>query len=123
MSTGTGDFKELLYAARDGDLASVKHWVKTDVDLNFLHAEFMFAPLHEAVRHGHLQVARILLQHGANPNLCEGYSDLTPLKIAQANGDEQAIALLEEFGVKVDRSLWGKAVQAVSKYLLKVAGL
>ena len=123
MSTGTGDFKDLLYAARDGDADAVWHWLQTDVDLNFLHAEFLFAPLHESIRYGHLDVSRLLLEHGANPNLQEGYSDLTPLKIAQANGDAAAIELLEEYGVKVDRSLRGKAVQAVSKYLLKMARL
>ena len=118
MSTGTGDFKDLLYAARDGDIATVKHWVRRDVDLNFLHAEFLFAPLHESIRYGHHDISRILLEHGANPNLREGYSDLTPLKIAQANGDEQAIALLEAFGVKVDRSPWGRIGKSISNYFV-----
>lgn len=120
MSTGTGDFKDLLYASRDGDLATVRHWIKTDVDLNFLHAEFLFAPLHESIRYGHLDVSRVLLEHGANPNLREGYSDLTPLKIAQANGDTEAIALLETFGVTVDRSLWGRINRSVSDYFVSL---
>lgn len=120
MSTGTGNYKDLLYAARDGDLATVQHWLQTDVDLNFLHAEFLFAPLHESIRYGHLEVSRLLLEHGANPNLREGYSDLTPLKIAQDNGDEAAITLLETFGVEVDRSLRGKVSRRFLDYLVSL---
>lgn len=118
MSTGTGDFKDLLYAARDGDLMTVKHWLRRDVDLNFLHAEFLFAPLHESIRYGHLDVSRALLEAGANPDLREGYSDLTPLKIAQANRDGAAIELLKEFGVEVDGSLRGRIGRIISNYLL-----
>ena len=117
MSTGTGDFKDLLYAARDGDAHTVWHWLQTDVDLNFLHAEFLFAPLHESIRYGHLEVSQMLLEHGANPNLPEGYSDLTPLKIAQASGDAEAIELLEKFGVQVDHSLYGNIGRWITNFL------
>lgn len=120
MSTGTGDYKDLLYAARDGDLATVQHWINQGMDLNFLHAEFLFAPLHESLRYGHLDVSRLLLEHGANPNLQEGYSDLTPLKIAQANGDQASVDLLEQYGVVVDRSVRGKIGQTLFDFVTKL---
>ena len=117
MSTGTGDFKDLLYASRDGDINTVWHWLQTDVDVNFLHPEFWFAPLHESIRYGHFEVSRLLLEHGANPHLQEGYSDLTPLKIAQENGDAATIALLKEYGVEVDESLRGRLSQGIADFL------
>lgn len=111
MSTGTGDFKHLLYAARDGDLEGVKYWVARGADLNFLHAEFLFTPLHISIRNGHLDVARYLLEHGANPHMTEGYSSDTPLLIAQEKNDGEAVALLEEFGVQVKSGFWYRAKQ------------
>ena len=75
MSVGTGNFKQLLLAARDGDLESVKYWLECGANPNFLHAEFLFTPLHISLRNGHLKVAHYLLEHGADPHLAEGYSD------------------------------------------------
>ena len=120
MSTGTGDFKQLLYAARDGDLESAKYWVQRGADLNFLHAEFLFTPLHISIRNGHLNVARYLLENGANPQLAEGYSSETPLLIAQANDDAEAVALLESFGVQVKSGFWYRAKQTLWRWLMKL---
>ncbi len=106
MSVGTGDFKQLLYAARDGDLESVKYWMEHGANPNSLHAEFLFTPLHISLRNRHLAVARYLLEHGADPHLPEGYSDVTPLSIAQANGDAEAVELLKSFGVESNRGIW-----------------
>ena len=119
MSTGTGDFKQLLYASRDGDLEGVKHWLMYDVDPNFLHPEFMFAPLHISIRNGHLEVARVLLENGADPMLEEGFSAENPLSIAQANNDEEAIHLLKTFGVETDTPISQKVRKMVANYLLK----
>ena len=118
MSAGTGDFKQLLYAARDGDLAGVKYWVARGADLNFLHAEFLFTPLHISIRNGHLDVARYLLEHGANPHLAEGYSADTPLSIAQGKNDAEAVVLLEEFGVQVKIGFWYRAKQRLWQRLM-----
>ena len=119
MSTGTGDFKQLLYAARDGDLESVQYWVRRGANLNFLHAEFLFTPLHISLRNRHLDVARYLLENGADPFLPEGYSDNTPLSIAQANQDTAAIELLETFGVTVQTGFWSRFKQHVWRWFTK----
>ena len=120
MSVGTGDFKQLLYAARDGDLESVKYWMRRDADPNFLHPEFWFTPLHIALRNGHLDVARYLLEHGADPHLAEGYSDDTPLSIAQANNDAEAIALLKAFGVEVKDGVWHRVKETWWQRVMKM---
>ncbi|MEM7115357.1 MAG: ankyrin repeat domain-containing protein [Chloroflexota bacterium] len=119
MSTGTGDFKQLLYAARDGDLESVQYWMRRGANPNFLHAEFLFAPLHISLRNGHLPVAQYLLENGADPHLAEGYSDTTPLSIAQAKGDAEALALLAAHGVAVETGLWQRVKQDVWRRWLK----
>lgn len=119
MSTGTGDFKQLLYAARDGDLESVQYWMRRGANPNFLHAEFLFAPLHISLRNGHLDVARYLLENGADPHLAEGYSDTTPLSIAQANKDADALALLAVHGVEVETGLWQQVKQTLRRRWLK----
>ena len=119
MSVGTGDFKQLLYAARDGQLESVKYWIRRDADPNFLHPEFWYTPLHITLRNGHLDVARYLLDHGADPHLAEGYSDETPLSIARANNDAEAIALLEAFGVEVKDGFWQWVKQTLWQRVVK----
>lgn len=122
ISVGTGDFKQLLYASRDGNLDDVKHWLQYDADPNFLHPEFMFTPLHISLRNGHLDVARYLLENGADPHLSEGHSDNTPLSIALANNDHDAVALLKSFGVEdninrrqaIRQKVWSRLMRYLS---------
>lgn len=120
MSTGTGDFKQLLYAARDGELESVKYWMRRGANPNFLHAEFFFTPLHISIRNRHLHVARYLLEHGADPHLSEGYSSDTPLLIAQANDDAEAIALLKAFGVQPKSGFWHQTKQKLKQRIIEL---
>lgn len=119
MTTGTGDFKELLYAARDGDLEGVKYWMRRDANPNFLHAEFLVTPLHISLRNQHLEVARYLLENGADPHLAEGYSDITPLRIAQENQDKEAIQLLQSFGVTVNGGFFSRIWQSAWRRWVK----
>ena len=119
MTTGTGDFKQFLYAARDGDLENVKYWVRRGVDLDFLHPEFLFAPLHIALRNRHLDVARFLLESGADPHLSEGYTTDTPFSIVLDNGDQEGIVLLQSFGVEVNNLLWHRVKRRIEKTVLR----
>lgn len=61
----------------------------------------MWYPLHEAVRNGHLEAARLLLERGANPNLGNRYGN-TPLHIACQYRRLHIIDLLHEYGVDPD---------------------
>ena len=115
MATGTGDYKQLYYAARDGELTLVRFYLG-DHDLNFMHPEFLTAPLHESIRNGHLAVSRFLLENGASPTLREGYSDVTPLMIAQAADDRAAIDLLAQFGVEVETPVWVRVKAGLFSY-------
>ncbi|HUP26839.1 MAG TPA: ankyrin repeat domain-containing protein, partial [Chloroflexia bacterium] len=53
--------------------------------------------LHGAAMFGLVEMARWLLEHGANPN-AQDYEGKTPLKIALANSNEELSQLLREHG-------------------------
>jgi uncharacterized protein len=73
----TGAMTALLYAAREGHMASVKALIETGADINQQSAD-KFTALVEALANGHLDVARYLLEKGADPKLAT-LSGLTAL--------------------------------------------
>jgi ankyrin len=64
--------------------------------------------LHEAARNGHPQIARLLLERGADPNLDYGFSNVlgpyTPLSAAVTAGDYDIARMLCEDGADPDVS-------------------
>lgn len=65
-----------------------------------------WTPLHEACNHGYLEVAQVLLDHGANIDdpggtLCGG---VTPLVDAAFNGHVDIVSLLVERGSDINIS-------------------
>jgi ankyrin repeat protein len=60
-----------------------------------------WAPLHFASRYGHVDMARLLLGHGVDPNIQR--DDLwSPLHLASANGHLNVAELLVQHGASVD---------------------
>lgn len=54
-----------------------------------------FSALHRAAERGHLEMARMLLDHGASPSLdAEGH---TPRSLAEARGETSVVALLDKY--------------------------
>jgi len=53
--------------------------------------------LHAAIESGHLEVVRLLLDRGADPDLLDK-KGRTAYEVAKAGGDQQMISLLESFG-------------------------
>lgn len=58
-------------------------------------------PLHHAARHGDVEVIKLLLTHGADPN-AKTPVGATPLHVARAFGEERAVKLLVDSGAKSD---------------------
>jgi hypothetical protein len=76
--TKTEQFQE---AARKGDAATVKKLLDEGVDVN---TKFRYdaTALFYACDHGHLEVVKILLDHGANMNVKDTFYGFTPLMLA-----------------------------------------
>ncbi len=68
----------LIYAARDGQIDAVRALIESRVNVNQASADEKTTPLVMAIMNGHLDVAKVLLDHGADPNL-DNVWGLTPL--------------------------------------------
>ena len=66
-SVAANEFTALLFAARVGDVASVRHLLEAGADVNTTSADGMSALVLATVR-GWPAVAQVLLEHGADPN-------------------------------------------------------
>ncbi len=73
-----GGMTALLYAARDGQANAVRALVEGGADVNKASDGEDESPLVMAISNGHLELAKYLLDHGANPNLV-GVAGLAPL--------------------------------------------
>lgn len=92
-----GNWKEMHLAAEKGDIELVSFHLKMSVDPNYQHPEFMTAPLLASIKNQHLDVARLLLENGAQPDIKEVWTGDRPMDIALRNKDQAAIDLLKEF--------------------------
>ena len=95
-----GDQKALLNAAETGDLATVKYYLRQNIDPNQEHPEAMTTPLIESVRNGHLAVVEYLLSNGADPEMRSGFEMVKPLKLARLTKQPLMIRLLKQYSRK-----------------------
>lgn len=92
-----GDWKDMLYAAQNGDLHLVKFHIEEGENPNYQHPEFLTTPLIESVTNGHTHVVRYLLENGANPNIKAGFSSDTALTIAKQQQNKPLLKLLKSY--------------------------
>jgi ankyrin repeat protein len=91
----------LYYATYFGFTELAKHLIVTHKeDVNAGHGRYE-APLHAASRNGHLDAARLLLDHGADVNLSKG--GRIPLRRAYEGRHLEVMRLLLEHGADVDK--------------------
>jgi len=69
----------LLFAAREGQMEAVKALVEAGADVNEVSLSDKMPPITQSIVTGHFDIAKYLLDHGANPNLTTTASKITPL--------------------------------------------
>jgi Ankyrin repeats (3 copies) len=83
---------QLVRAARQDGYEAVTLLIELGFDVN---ARSRTAPLHEAAMRGNLRVIRLLLDHGADPNVHDTGYDATPAGWAEHHGQHDAHELLK----------------------------
>ena len=83
---------QLVRAAEQDSYEAVSVLIELGFDVN---ARSRTAPLHEAAMRGNLPVIRLLLDHGADPNIHDTGYDATPAGWAEHHGQPEAQQLLE----------------------------
>lgn len=92
---------EIHEAAFQGDLATVKSLIADDAELLDARDEYERTPLHWACRGVHLEVARYLIEAGADINAKDA-NIITPLHSVASRGHRDATQLLLDSGAIVD---------------------
>ncbi|HTS26307.1 MAG TPA: ankyrin repeat domain-containing protein [Bryobacteraceae bacterium] len=64
-----GGMTALLYAARDGQMDAARELIAAHADINEVSAGDKISPMVMAIINGHFDLAKMLLDDGANPNL------------------------------------------------------
>jgi tankyrase len=91
----------LIEAAKSGDVDSVKRWVNCINDSCTSDNQPRFTPLIYAAASGHVEVARVLLEGGANVQRANA-DQRTALHVAASYGHLDVCRLLLDWGAKVD---------------------
>lgn len=85
----------LLWAARNNETADIELCFEEKVDVNTLDKDSGNTPLHYACANGFLFAAKLLLNHGADPNI-KNQSGNTSLHWAVLGRDKEIVNLLIE---------------------------
>jgi hypothetical protein len=87
----------LYYAASFGLTEMVRRLIKTGVNLNAPGSRFGGAALHAAVIRHHIEVLKLLLENGADPNHAD-FNHASPLHSAASYGYVEVASILMEYG-------------------------
>ena len=99
------DEDDLIAYAKTGNVDGVRSCLDLGLDANTIDMDanhFLRSVLHYAANAGHLGVARILLEAGADVNI-EDREDSSPLHLAAAKGHKAVVACLLDFEAEVDK--------------------
>lgn len=97
--------RQLKPAILDGDIRKVQHLLETHtLDINWRGDDgTAVTPLSVAASHGQLEIARLLLQRGADPDLASAENE-TPLRFAAYHGDLAMCQLLIDAGADLNKA-------------------
>ncbi len=92
-----GNWKEMFKGIQKNDLELVKFYLKTGVDPNYQHPEYLALPLAESVRYNNYNITELLLLNGAKPLIIETESGITTFDIAKNMKNQKILDLLNNF--------------------------
>ena len=93
-STAGQETWDTICAAAEGDLAMLRRLIGHDAGLS--RAEYWYTPaVHFAVREGHLDAVRLLIEHGADPEQ-NGLHDGSLIDMARERGYADIVRVLED---------------------------
>jgi len=92
-----GDWKQMFKGVQENDYELVSYYLLQGIDPNYQHPEYMALPLSESVRYGHIDIAELLLDHGANPFLREMESGESPMFMAQNTEKRTFVDLMSNY--------------------------
>ena len=104
-----GDWKEMLVAVQMGNIDLVKYHVREGIDVNFEHPELMTTALIESIQYDRIEIARFLIESGADPSQNAWLSNDNPLRIAKQQKKEEFIRLFKPS--EVHQSFWSKIMK------------
>lgn len=88
----------LHVAAIDGNVAAAERLLARGADVNRRHG-ILGPPLAQALMMGDVELARLLIRHGADPSAVGDSWDITPLQAALNSGRADGVRLLLSMGV------------------------
>jgi uncharacterized protein len=101
-SLGREGLTQLHHCALNGLTTSVKRLLSIrNINVNVKDDESGMTPLHWAAVNGHIEIARLLLQNGAEVN-AKGYNGSTPLQFAAEEDNVDILHLLVENGANLE---------------------
>jgi len=92
-----GDWKQMFKGIQEGDLELVKFYLRSGIDPNYQHPEYMALPLSESIRYNNTEIMEALLLNGADPLIREMESGVTPLEFAEKRKNQKVMDLLNKF--------------------------
>jgi ankyrin repeat protein len=81
-------------AAGENDLEAVRRMLALGLDVNAVTSR---TPLHEAALHGHIEMAKLLIEHGADTTIRDPYFHAPAIGWAEYNGKSDMVELLKTY--------------------------
>ena len=96
------DETPLMHAARDGDIYKAQELLSKGHNVNEKTKRSYATPLIFAASAGKVEMVKLLLKHGADPNLCT-WGDVCPIWWATQSGSYETVKTLIEAGADVKK--------------------
>ncbi len=85
-------------AAGDNDLEAVRRMLELGLDVNAMTSR---TPLHEAALHGHIEMAKLLIEHGAETTIRDPHFYAPAIGWAEYNGKSETVEFLKAYPLDI----------------------